>query len=131
MKTTILETNEVECASVYTSIHPKKSYTFSGEDLIQFVNNEIYRVIDRFPVSIYWKDVTGKILGCNQFIVKLSGYTHRDELIGKTDYDFLFIEEADRIKELDQLVMEKEEMLEMEETVHVAKTNKTNSLSFF
>ena len=38
--TTILETNTLDYASVYTSIDPEKTYTLKGKKLIQIIEAE-------------------------------------------------------------------------------------------
>ena len=43
------------------------------------------QIIDAVDVSIYWKDLSGKYIGCNKYMEQMSGM-NRDEIIGNTDY---------------------------------------------
>lgn len=44
-------------------------------------------VIDSCPAGIYWKDLDGKFLGCNQATLDFLKMRDRNQVIGKTDYD--------------------------------------------
>ena len=54
--------------------------------LTMSLNHEaLYLIIDTIDASIFWKDLSGRYLGCNQYMVQMSRFKHRDEIIGKTD----------------------------------------------
>lgn len=68
---------------------------------------QLFQVIDSVNTSIYWKDkASHKYLGCNQYMLNLFGIKTREEIIGKTDFDFLPKEDAARLRKIDQSVIE-------------------------
>ena len=44
-------------------------------------------VLDNIPSLIFWKDQDSIFQGCNQKWAKAAGFSHPEEVIGKTDYD--------------------------------------------
>ncbi|HAG82539.1 MAG TPA: histidine kinase, partial [Cyanobacteria bacterium UBA12227] len=60
-------------------------------------------IIDAIPEPIFVKDELHRWVALNEACCKLMGY-RRDELIGKSDYDFFPQEEADVFWEKDNLV---------------------------
>ena len=67
------------------------------------------RVIDCMPGSVYWKDTQGVYLGCNDAMAKMIGLP-KSEIIGKTDLDFaeIFgsIEVAEAFRRADSKVID-------------------------
>lgn len=47
------------------------------------------QLVDAVPASIYWKDLDGKYLGCNEYMCKMIGCA-LNEVIGKTDYQMIW-----------------------------------------
>ena len=64
--------------------------------------NNIMRVI---PANIYWKDLNCIILGGNLSHAKAAGFSDPSEVIGKTEHDFVWKEQADEIMRNDRLIM--------------------------
>lgn len=63
-------------------------------------------IVDHMPGYIYWKDQQSRYMGCNHNLVTISGLSNRDELIGKTDFDFFWgRENASQFVADDQAVM--------------------------
>ena len=58
-------------------------------------------ILQRIPGSIYWKDVNGTYLGCNQIQSNMAGFQSPEEMIGKTDYEMPWKEVADILKATD------------------------------
>jgi tRNA-dependent cyclodipeptide synthase len=77
-----------------------------------------YQIIDAVDSSIYWKDLSGKYLGCNKYMTTMIGKS-RDEIIGSTDYLLPRKDQANAIREIDLLVVSKREQYEIEETVTI------------
>lgn len=69
------------------------------------LDNNIYQIIDLVNASIYWKDINGYYLGCNQFVLKMAGLSRREDIIGKTDYDLVWKDLAPEFKKIDDLVL--------------------------
>ncbi len=51
-------------------------------------------VIENLPVRVFWKDLDSRYLGCNTLFAKDAGFAHPDEIIGKTDLDLLWKNDA-------------------------------------
>lgn len=52
-------------------------------------------VLNALPVALFWKDRDSRILGCNQKFADDSGVAHPADLVGKTNFDFYPIDEAE------------------------------------
>lgn len=57
------------------------------------------------PGHVYWKDKNGVLLGCNDLQAKSAGLSSRHEIVGKTDYDLPWKEQADALRKIDLAVM--------------------------
>jgi len=51
--------------------------------------NLLRNLIDNMPDSIYAKDLKGRFIICNEALVKRMGKTSVEEIIGKSDFDFV------------------------------------------
>lgn len=73
----------------------------------QIENFSVYvnQAIKILPGSIYFKDVNGFYLGCNDFQAKMGGFDDPQEMIGKTDYDLPWKDYADAIRDTDKRIM--------------------------
>ncbi|HEY9076616.1 MAG TPA: PAS domain-containing protein [Anaerolineaceae bacterium] len=56
----------------------------------------LHLVMDHIPFGIYWKDKNGMILGCNQTFLNDSLYPSYDDVIGKTDAEMPWRENAEK-----------------------------------
>jgi two-component system aerobic respiration control sensor histidine kinase ArcB len=77
------------------------------------------QIIDAVDVSIYWKDLSGKYLGCNKYMEQMSGM-NRYQIIGNTDYNLPWKAQANKIKEIDDLVITSRKQYKTEETATLA-----------
>jgi PAS domain S-box-containing protein len=68
---------------------------------------------------IYWKDVNGIYLGCNDNQAKTLGYSSSKEIIGKTDFDLPWKEHAHFLRKIDLEVMQSRKPYSTEEPVIV------------
>lgn len=73
-----------------------------------------HQIIDAVDASIYWKDLSGKYLGCNKYMARMAGM-ERDQVIGCTDYLFSWKNQAEQIRENDFLVIKNRTHYEVEE----------------
>jgi len=62
-------------------------------------------IIDTVPVRIFWKDKDSKYLGCNKLFANDAGLHGQDELIGKTDFDLVWKDQAQGYVNDDKAVM--------------------------
>ncbi|MFZ4592045.1 MAG: PAS domain S-box protein [Ignavibacteria bacterium] len=86
-----------------------------------FINS----LIDSIPDVIFFKDKEGVYLGCNPASIALIGKP-KEEIIGKTNYDFFNKELADGLRENDLKTMEQNTSMRYEEWI----TNKDISVLF-
>lgn len=63
-------------------------------------------IVSSFPGHLYWKNKEGIYLGCNEEQAKSLGFSHPSEVVGKTDYDFIWAEQAEQLRHLDLQVMD-------------------------
>lgn len=75
--------------------------------------NNIIRLI---PANIYWKDLNSVILGGNLSHAKQAGFSDPKEVVGKTEYDFVWRDQADEIIRNDQVIMRSGIGSQLEET---------------
>ena len=73
------------------------------------------QIINAVEASIYWKDLSGKYLGCNEYMGKMSG-VNRNQIIGNTDFCLPWKDQANKIREVDQLVVTNRKKYQTEET---------------
>lgn len=79
-------------------------------------NQMLQLVLDAIPVGVFWKNKDLVFLGCNQRVIDDAGKQSGDEIIGKSDYEMIWHEHADRYRADDLAVMESgQEMLDFEE----------------
>jgi len=58
-------------------------------------------IIALMPGHVYWKDKDCILLGCNDLQAKSAGLSSRKEIIGKTDFDMPWREQADSLRKID------------------------------
>jgi len=57
------------------------------EEALRTSQAMIGSILDSVPQAIFWKDLDGVYLGCNQQFARTAGVTSTDEILGKTDDD--------------------------------------------
>jgi PAS domain S-box-containing protein len=79
---------------------------FSNNILTEINKEFLDKIVKNLPGVIFWKDINSVYRGCNQTLTKVFGVKTREEIIGKTDFDFSWgYEEAERVYNDDQQVM--------------------------
>jgi len=63
------------------------------------------RVLDTIPVRVFWKDLDSAYLGCNELFARDAGREASVEIIGKSDYELCWAENAEAYRADDQAVM--------------------------
>lgn len=89
------------------------------KDLAENYNN----LISLVPCHIYWKDKSGKYLGCNFLQAKSLGFTSPDEIVGKTDFELPWYEQAAALRETDKKVMRTRQEYTVEEEVSLPNSD--------
>lgn len=79
--------------------------------------NNIIRVI---PANIYWKDMNSVILGGNLSHAQQAGFTDPKDVIGKTEHDFVWKDQAEEIIENDRQIIKSGIKRQLEETATLA-----------
>ncbi len=80
------------------------------------MNNINYQLLDSIGASVYWKDLEGIYLGCNKYMLLMAGFETREQIIGKTDYQLPWRKQANKIRDIDRLVIETGKTYELEES---------------
>ncbi|MDY6780956.1 MAG: adenylate/guanylate cyclase domain-containing protein [Cyanobacteriota bacterium] len=62
-------------------------------------------VLDNIPQQVFWKDVDSVFLGCNKNWADAADLDDPEEVIGKTDYDFLPVEAAEFFRAVDRRII--------------------------
>ncbi len=84
-------------------------------DYVIGIKNYFEEILALIPEHIYWKDINGTYLGCNQQVVKNAGLSNRKDVIGKTDYDMPWHANADEVRRNDRTVIETAQPILLEE----------------
>lgn len=63
-------------------------------------------IIDTAPIRIFWKDINGVYLGCNNAFLEDAHFDNENDIIGKTDYDMVWESDAELYREDDKKVRE-------------------------
>ncbi len=63
-------------------------------------------IVDAAPIRVFWKDRNLRYLGCNPLFATDSGHAHPREVVGKTDFDMPWREQAERYRADDQMVID-------------------------
>ena len=71
----------------------------ASHDLLQ-------NIFEGVPIRIFWKDLDCKYLGCNTLFAIDAGFSHPDELIGKSDFDLAWKDQADHYRTDDLSIMD-------------------------
>jgi two-component system, OmpR family, aerobic respiration control sensor histidine kinase ArcB len=75
-------------------------------------------LMHNLPGHLYWKDREGHYLGCNKGQAHFLGLHSHLDIIGQTDYDLNWKNEASSLREVDKTVMENRKTYTAEETVY-------------
>lgn len=66
----------------------------------------LHTVLQTMPQRVFWKDLDSRYLGCNPAFARDAGLNQPSELIGKTDYDMGWKDQAALYRADDQAVMQ-------------------------
>ncbi|WP_342219739.1 ATP-binding protein [Rickettsiella endosymbiont of Miltochrista miniata] len=126
-------TSKKESITIFSEINPSlkdfNQYLWEeNEKLTIYLNN----IIENVPASLYWKDTNSVILGGSKLHTELTGFSDSKAVIGKTDFDFSWKDQAERIQENDRFVMQNNQMVSFEEraklsddSMHIFLTQKS------
>ena len=63
-------------------------------------------IMNHIPQAIFWKDRNLVYLGCNQAFTEDAGFSSPEEIVGKTDFDMPWKDQAELYRADDRLVMD-------------------------
>ncbi|KTD74116.1 ATP-binding protein [Legionella tucsonensis] len=73
---------------------------------LQAVHNYYENIIALMPGHVYWLDKNNVFLGCNDAQAKSARLKSRKDIVGKTNYDMPWKDQAEELNKLNTLVME-------------------------
>ena len=77
-----------------------------AEEAVRESQQMLQLIMDNIPQSIFWKDKELIYLGCNQNFARDTGLNSADEVIGKTDFEMPWLDQAELYRADDRRVME-------------------------
>jgi PAS domain S-box-containing protein len=78
-----------------------------SENELRRNRNMLVNIMNSVPQSIFWKDTDGIYLGCNEVFAHAAGLAHRENIIGKSDFDLPWYETAEEFRNDDREVIER------------------------
>ncbi|WP_455211166.1 PAS domain S-box protein [Kaarinaea lacus] len=63
-------------------------------------------ILDTIPVRVFWKDLNSVYLGCNKLFAQDAGIQSAQQIIGKTDFDMVWREQAEQYRADDRQVIQ-------------------------
>ncbi len=85
----------------------------------------LLNIVAKAPGHFYWKDTKGVYQGSNDEQAIFLGYKSGKDLIGKTDFDLPWKEQAEYLQQIDRQVMETQKEYSIEEIVNSHEGVKT------
>jgi PAS domain S-box-containing protein len=64
------------------------------------------KVVENIPIRVFWKDAESRYLGCNTAFARDAGLSRPEDLIGKSDFDLVWRDQAELYCADDKRVME-------------------------
>ena len=93
---------------IYENITSQKGIESEKEKAVENLQESQYLlhlVLDTIPVRIFWKDINLNYLGCNQAFALDSGFKAPEEIIGRSDFEMGWKDQADSYRADDQAVI--------------------------
>jgi two-component system aerobic respiration control sensor histidine kinase ArcB len=72
-----------------------------------FENNVSDPTFDAIQACVFWKNLDGYYLGCNQYFLDTFGLKSHDDFIGKQNQDLPWKNQAEDLEAIDKIVLEK------------------------
>lgn len=77
-------------------------------------------IMDHLPGHVYWLDQNNVFLGCNAIQARSAGMKSRDEMVGKTNYEMPWRDQADAFNRVNNQVMKTGQEYSLEEVAKQA-----------
>jgi PAS domain S-box-containing protein len=76
-----------------------------AENALQNSLRLLESVIEHAPTRVFWKDRDSRYLGCNSLFARDAGYEHPHQVVGKTDFEMAWKDQAERYRADDREVI--------------------------
>ena len=86
-------TQELQC--LIEATEQAKAELEESELRLMDTNRMLNVVLDTIPVRVFWKDKNLKLLGCNRLYAMDAGYQNPRQMIGKTDFEMGWRDQAE------------------------------------
>lgn len=90
---------------IWSSVEDITSYK-QAEEALHESQKMLQLVLDTIPVRVFWKDRNSVYLGCNKHFARDAGLEDAEQIIGKTDFQLSWHEQAELYRADDQQVMQ-------------------------
>jgi PAS domain S-box-containing protein len=101
----MVEAGTTELLNVNGQLRQEISERKRAEEALQESQEMLQLIMDNIPFAIFWKNKDLLYLGCNREFAEDAGLDSPDEVIGKNDFDLPWIDQAERYRVDDQLVV--------------------------
>lgn len=90
----------------YTAVVRDRTARHRTETALLESREMLRQVLDTIPVRVFWKDTQHRFIGCNRHFARDAGLENPDDIVGKTDFDYSFREQAADYQADDREVIE-------------------------
>lgn len=80
------------------------SERMKAEEALQESRQMLQTVLDTIPVRVYWKDKKSVYMGCNNIFARDAGLATPDEIVGKNDFELVWLDQAEQYRIDDRVV---------------------------
>lgn len=87
-------------------MYVKIYYLFFGFYAMHEKLSDLNKIIALMPGNVFWKDRNGIYQGCNDNCVKVTKINSREEIVGKTIFDLMDYNYAEKIHLVDEQIMQ-------------------------
>ncbi len=102
-----VQKNDVEFVQQLTKqIIGKVEGTQNLKECIEDIRHYFESIIALLPGHVYWQDTNNVFLGCNNLQAKHAGLTSRHDIVGKTNHDMIWKDQADALNSLNRKVID-------------------------
>ncbi|MGA7616503.1 MAG: PAS domain S-box protein [Thermoanaerobaculia bacterium] len=121
-------TNQQTANVLATEARPSQLELRGSEEALRASQQVIAGILDAIPARVFWKDKDLVYLGCNAAFAKDAGFADPVDVIGKTDYQLAFRDQADAYRADDREVIESGRARNLIEEPQTTPTGETITL---
>ncbi|HVK67959.1 MAG TPA: PAS domain-containing protein, partial [Polyangium sp.] len=114
----------IENARLYADLQQENAERRRAEASVRESQELLHAIVDNTTAVIFAKDFEGRFVFVNRCLEEFF-HTRREEILGKTDHDFLPREAADRYRAQDLLVVQENRALEFDDLIPFDETART------